>query len=75
MAPKSVIIAGASGLLGRAVYKEFTSSAAVWHVTGLAFSRCSEEMTKVDITNCESVHELFYKIRVRLLFCFENILT
>ena len=37
-ASKNVLVTGASGLLGRAIYKCFSQDAQ-WCVTGLAFSR------------------------------------
>ncbi|CAG2242705.1 metK [Mytilus edulis] len=51
---KKVLITGASGLLGRAVYKEFVNEGS-WEVLGLAFSRCTGKLRKCDITKDEEV--------------------
>lgn len=55
---KTVLITGASGLLGRSLVKGF--QAASWNVTGLAHSRASGDLLNVDLTdrqqtekNCE----------------------
>ncbi|PCJ56211.1 MAG: NAD(P)-dependent oxidoreductase [Planctomycetota bacterium] len=45
-----VIITGASGLLGRSVLKELNKEIN-WKVIGLAFSRTSHELIKLDLTN------------------------
>uniref|UniRef100_A0A023GHX2 Methionine adenosyltransferase 2 subunit beta n=1 Tax=Amblyomma triste TaxID=251400 RepID=A0A023GHX2_AMBTT len=50
---KTVLITGASGLLGRALVKAF--QAASWNVVGLAFSRVSGSLMKVDVTDAEQV--------------------
>ncbi|XP_033742428.1 methionine adenosyltransferase 2 subunit beta-like [Pecten maximus] len=55
---KKVLITGASGLLGRAVYKEFLTDAS-WEVLGLAFSRASGNLRKVDITSSEELTKVF----------------
>jgi len=44
-----VLLTGASGLLGRAVYKEFKQNAS-WEILGLSYSRVSGELQKVDLT-------------------------
>ncbi|XP_021339207.1 methionine adenosyltransferase 2 subunit beta-like isoform X3 [Mizuhopecten yessoensis] len=55
---RRVLITGASGLLGRAVYKEFLSDAS-WEVLGLAFSRASGNLRKVDITSNDELNKVF----------------
>ncbi|XP_067663091.1 methionine adenosyltransferase 2 subunit beta-like [Haliotis asinina] len=57
MALKRVLITGASGLLGRAVFKEFSADAS-WEVLGLAFSRSSDKLKKVDLTDPSSVQQV-----------------
>ncbi|XP_071951791.1 methionine adenosyltransferase 2 subunit beta-like [Antedon mediterranea] len=47
---KKVLITGASGLLGRAILKEFSNNAS-WEVLGLAFSRSGNNLKKVDLTD------------------------
>ncbi|CAH1778051.1 unnamed protein product [Owenia fusiformis] len=44
-----VLITGASGLLGRAIFREFTALQS-WETLGLAFSRCGANLKKVDLT-------------------------
>ena len=60
----SVIITGASGLLGRALCKELKNNAPSWLVQGLAWSRTAGDLLKVDITCRTSVHELFQRLKV-----------
>lgn len=54
---KKVLITGASGLLGRAIFREFEGEGS-WQVLGLAFSRATEKLKKVDLTNIESVTQV-----------------
>lgn len=54
---KKVLITGASGLLGRAIFREFEGEGS-WQVFGLAFSRATEKLKKVDLTNIESVTQV-----------------
>lgn len=49
------IVTGASGLLGRAVVKEFQASN--WEVQGWAFSRVREGLKRVDISNKQEVQQ------------------
>lgn len=54
---KRVLITGASGLLGRAIYREFLKDNS-WETLGLAFSRVKENLKKVDITDENQVKEV-----------------
>ena len=57
---KKVLITGASGLLGREVFKYF--EAGKWNVLGLAYSRVSGSLRKLDLTDAlqvETVIESF----------------
>ena len=57
---KKVLVTGASGLLGREIFKCF--SAAKWEILGLAYSRAKDDLKKVDLCNrmeVESVLEEF----------------
>lgn len=75
----NVLITGASGLLGRTVYKYFTDksyrdlypiSANVefnWNVLGLCNSRAREGLRKLDLTNDEEVEKLINEFKVKLL--------
>jgi len=60
----SVIVTGASGLLGRAVCREIKNNAPLWLVQGLAWSRAAGDLLKVDITCRTSVHKLFQRFKV-----------
>lgn len=60
---KRVLITGASGLLGRAIYNEFCSDK-TWEVLGLAFSRASGSLRKVDLTDVEQVQEVVNSFKV-----------
>ena len=50
---KRVLITGASGLLGREIYKSFSQEK--WDVLGLAFSRVKEGLRKVDLLDKSQV--------------------
>ena len=52
---KRVLITGASGLLGRAIVKEFTQSENGWEVLGLAYSRAKGALRKVDLKSKDEV--------------------
>ncbi|XP_002741389.1 methionine adenosyltransferase 2 subunit beta-like [Saccoglossus kowalevskii] len=58
---KRVLITGASGLLGRPVLKEFTNAS--WEVLGLAFSRATGSLKKVDITDEEQVRNVMKEFK------------
>jgi S-adenosylmethionine synthetase len=45
---RRVLITGASGLLGRQVFKELESGG--WTVRGLCSSRCADKLVKCDLT-------------------------
>lgn len=63
---KRVLVTGASGLFGRAIYKEFLSDNS-WETLGLAFSRAKESLKKLDITDENQVKEVINTFRV----CFQ----
>ena len=56
---KCVIVTGASGLLGRAVRKEFIDAG--WTCVGTAFSRATGDLVKVDIREKAEVEDLISK--------------
>ncbi|XP_071087248.1 methionine adenosyltransferase 2 subunit beta-like [Haliotis cracherodii] len=62
MALKRVLITGASGLLGRAVFQEF-SAAPSWEVLGLAFSRSGDKLRKVDLTDPSAIQQVVQEFK------------
>ncbi|KAH7886831.1 hypothetical protein F5I97DRAFT_1058161 [Phlebopus sp. FC_14] len=61
MSPKKVLITGASGVLGAAVYNAFKN---VGHdVLGLAYSQSKEGLPKVNLVDTEQTAQLFAKVK------------
>ncbi|KAI9294677.1 NAD-P-binding protein [Neoconidiobolus thromboides FSU 785] len=56
---ETIIITGASGLLGRKVYQVIKSEGKFKNIIGLAFSRAEDDLIKIDLTNTEQVKQLF----------------
>jgi len=72
---KRVLITGASGLLGRAIFREFKSDSS-WTVCGLAFSRAGEDLVRVDLTCREAVDKVvedFKVLTIALELCYIQI--
>ncbi|KAL4230209.1 Methionine adenosyltransferase 2 subunit beta [Mactra antiquata] len=61
-----VMVTGASGLLGRAIMKEFKSSDA-WNVIGLAFSRSGSGLKKVDISDKNAVIDAVNEFKPQII--------
>ena len=59
---KRVLITGASGLLGRPVFKECTA-AADWQVIGTAFSRAGQGFAKVDLSAIDTIPAFLDSVR------------
>ncbi|KAI8798032.1 methionine adenosyltransferase 2 subunit beta, partial [Biomphalaria glabrata] len=59
---KKIIITGASGLLGRECFKIFDSDNE-WTVLGLAYSRSSDKLKRVDLTNFQQVASVFREFK------------
>eukprot|EP00834_Sanchytrium_tribonematis_P005905 NODE_392_length_8143_cov_0.403282.p3 type:complete len:329 gc:universal NODE_392_length_8143_cov_0.403282:4512-3526(-) len=55
-APCMILITGASGLLGAAVYRQFKQH---FLVTGTCHSQSHPELTKIDLTNEDEINQLF----------------
>lgn len=64
MATHKVLITGASGLLGRAIYQEFKENSQ-WSTLGLAFSRAKNDLIKCDITREEEVAKIINEFKVQ----------
>lgn len=62
-----VIVTGASGMLGRAVCKELQKNSPSWLVQGLAWSRATGDLLKVDVTDRSSVRELFQHYKPKFI--------
>ena len=60
---RRVLITGASGMLGRALYREFRRSGD-WEVLGLAFSRAGGELKPVDLKDRDAVNNVVVEFKV-----------
>merc|ERR1711962_107951 len=67
MEKSTVMITGASGLLGRALMTKFTSSEAWKNVIGTAFSRCEPNLLQVDLTDLDQIKAMIQEKRPDLL--------
>ena len=63
MTTHRVLVTGASGLLGRAIVKEFRESSS-WEVLGLAFSRAGEGLKRVDLRDRKAVNDVINEFKV-----------
>lgn len=61
---RRVLITGATGLLGRAVYKEFQQSN--WHAVGCGFRRARPKFEQVNLLDSEAVHHLIHDFQLQL---------
>ena len=64
---KTVVITGASGLLGRAILSKFLNSNSYDKVIGTAFSRSGENLVKVDLTDLEQIEKFVQETRPDVL--------
>ena len=62
---KKVMITGASGLLGRAIHREFSADQS-WQTLGLAFSRAGGGLKQVDLRDKEAVNAVIHEFEVLL---------
>ena len=60
---RRVLITGASGMLGRALYREFRRSGD-WEVLGLAFSRAGGELKAVNLKDRDAVNKVVAEFKV-----------
>ena len=69
MAPSgaSVLVTGASGLLGRAVLAEFQKGG--WRAVGTAYSRARGSLLRCDLLDEEAVRSLLHQHKVCLSVC------
>ncbi|EXJ94013.1 hypothetical protein A1O1_02406 [Capronia coronata CBS 617.96] len=61
----SALVTGATGLLGRQVYKAFGDAG--WQTTGTGFSRASGEIRRLDIQDEEAVRQLFDEVKPQVV--------
>ncbi|MDA3926669.1 MAG: SDR family oxidoreductase [Kiritimatiellae bacterium] len=54
MTAKNILVTGASGLLGRPILKSL-KEIPEWNVTGTAYSRATENLTKVDLADLDNL--------------------
>ncbi|KAL7751124.1 hypothetical protein RI367_003326 [Sorochytrium milnesiophthora] len=59
-----VLVTGASGLLGRAVFKRFQQER---HYQGTAWSRASNVLVKIDLTDATQLRQLFERKRPKVV--------
>ncbi|XP_073913817.1 methionine adenosyltransferase 2 subunit beta isoform X2 [Castor canadensis] len=55
---RRVLVTGATGLLGRAVYKEFQQNN--WHAVGCGFRRARPKFEQVNLLDSEAVHHIIH---------------
>ncbi|KAL6045286.1 hypothetical protein STEG23_023112, partial [Scotinomys teguina] len=62
---RRVLVTGATGLLGRAVYKEFQESN--WHTIGCGFRRARPKFEQVNLLDSEAVHHLIHDFQPHVI--------
>ncbi|XP_076434292.1 methionine adenosyltransferase 2 subunit beta isoform X3 [Peromyscus maniculatus bairdii] len=62
---RRVLVTGATGLLGRAVYKEFQQSN--WHTIGSGFRRARPKFEQVNLLDSEAVHHLIHDFQPHVI--------
>lgn len=60
---RRILITGATGLLGRAVYKEFKANN--WHAVGCGYTRARPRFEQVNLLDVAAVHNLIQDFQVR----------
>lgn len=62
-----ILLTGASGLLGRAVYKNFTENYSRFEILGTAYSRTSGDLVKLDLLDTAAVNKLISDFKPGLI--------
>lgn len=62
----NILITGASGLLGRSVFKRLSANPA-FSVTGTAFSRAGEKLLRLDMTDSDAVRNALREIQPQVV--------
>lgn len=66
MAKWRVMITGATGLLGRAIHKEFANSQE-WEILSLGFNRVGAGITKLNLTNVEETRRVVNEFQPNII--------
>uniref|UniRef100_A0A9L0KKJ4 Methionine adenosyltransferase 2 subunit beta n=1 Tax=Equus asinus TaxID=9793 RepID=A0A9L0KKJ4_EQUAS len=59
---RRVLVTGATGLLGRAVYKEFKQNN--WHAFGCGYRRARPKFEQVNLLDSDAVHHIVYDFQI-----------
>ncbi|KAF6281010.1 methionine adenosyltransferase 2B [Rhinolophus ferrumequinum] len=62
---RRVLVTGATGLLGRAVYKEFQQNN--WHAFGCGFRRARPKFEQVNLLDSDAVHHIIYDFQPHVI--------
>ncbi|KAB1259398.1 Hyaluronan mediated motility receptor [Camelus dromedarius] len=62
---RRVLVTGATGLLGRAVYKEFQQNN--WHAVGCGFRRARPKFEQVNLLDSNAVHHIIYDFQPHVI--------
>uniref|UniRef100_A0A8D2B5V9 Methionine adenosyltransferase 2 subunit beta n=1 Tax=Sciurus vulgaris TaxID=55149 RepID=A0A8D2B5V9_SCIVU len=61
---RRVLVTGATGLLGRAVYKAFQQNN--WHTVGCGFRRARPKFEQVNLLDSNAVHHIIHEFQPHL---------
>lgn len=61
---RRALITGATGLLGRAVYKEFQQNN--WHAVGCGFRRARPKFEQINLLDSAAVHHMIHDFQLQL---------
>uniref|UniRef100_A0A8C8YRV8 Methionine adenosyltransferase 2 subunit beta n=1 Tax=Prolemur simus TaxID=1328070 RepID=A0A8C8YRV8_PROSS len=61
---RRVLVTGATGLLGRAVFKEFQQNN--WHAVGCGFRRARPKFEQVNLLDSNAVHHIIHDFQLQL---------
>lgn len=62
---RRVLVTGATGLLGRAVYKEFQQNN--WHAVGCGFRRARPKFEQVNLLDSNAVHHIIHEFQPHVI--------
>uniref|UniRef100_A0A8C9EW77 Methionine adenosyltransferase 2 subunit beta n=1 Tax=Pavo cristatus TaxID=9049 RepID=A0A8C9EW77_PAVCR len=73
---RRVLITGATGLLGRAVFKEFNENN--WNAVGCGYRRAQPKFEQVNLLNSVAVHDIIHDfqsllLRIEMPFCLREL--